>query len=406
MLDKAPRMGLPALKNSILTHVTGAITQVTRRFRGQRPVPAPGSVRRIVLMHFGGIGDMVLITPALNALACHYPGARISIIGSNRNHCSFLLNVPCVDEIRIFNIYALDSRGIASLSFWRAISGIVAWLRKRDVDLLVNFHSPYLIDWFAIEFFITALGRPRFSAGINPYFLRDGSVFDRWVCEDDLEGKHDKDFFSELVESLGIDVEDRQTRYALSRADREFARTLIGERGLDPARLVCLHPGSTIACNLWPVDRYRQLSRELGRRGLTLIIIGSPEEASIAGDLARGIPHVINLAGRTSLGQAAALIEASALFVGNDSGPLHVAVALRTPAVGLIGGGHPRFHLYRRDDIRIVKSDIPCAPCRNWDCTTMECMKEIPLEAVLQAAEEMLAQRLQAPMTRSAEGKR
>lgn len=406
MLDKAPLTGLPALKHSILAHAIGAMARVTRRLRGERPVPAPGSVRRIVLMHFGGIGDMVLITPALNALACHYPGARISVIGSNRNHCSFLLNSPCVDEIRIFNIYALDSRGIASPSFWRAISGIVAWLRKRDADLLVSFHSPYLIDWFAIEFLVAALGRPRFSAGINPYFLRGASVFDRWASEDDLEGKHDKDFFSELVEILGILVEDRETRIALSRADREFARALVRDRGLDPAGLVCLHAGSRIACNLWPVDRYRQLSVELGRRGLQSIIIGTPEEASVAADLARGNPHVINLAGRTTVGQAAALIEASALFVGNDSGPLHVAVAVRTPAVGLVGGGHPRFHLYRRDDIRIVKSDVPCAPCRNWDCTTLECMKGIPLEAVLQAAKEMLAQRQRPPMTRCAEGKK
>jgi ADP-heptose:LPS heptosyltransferase len=405
MLDKTPRTGLPAIKHLILKQALVAMARLSRCLHGARPVPAPGQVRRIVVMHFGGIGDMVLITPALSALARHYPGARIAVMGSNRSHLSFLQNFPFVDDIQAFNIYALDSRRIASPSSWKSLSGVIAYLREKDADLLVNFHSPWLIDLFAVEFLVASMGSPRFSAGINPYFLRDGSVFDRWLSEDDVTGKHDKDFFSDLVERLGIVVSDRDTRFPLGGQDREFARTAIRKSGLDPEHVACIHPGSMITANLWPVDRYRQLTAELGRKGFTSVVIGSPAETSIACDLARGNPHVINLAGQTTVEQAAALIEASALFIGNDSGPLHMAVALKTPAVGLIGGGHPRFHLYCRDDIRIIQSDVPCAPCRNWNCPSRDCMKGIRLETVFKAAEDLLERRPRAPMTGSTEGK-
>jgi ADP-heptose:LPS heptosyltransferase len=402
MLDRLPPTGLPAIKQLIFKRALAAMARLNRTRSGLRSVPAPGQVRNLAVMHFGGIGDMVLITPALNALARHYPDARISVIGSNRNHCSFLRNFPFVDDIRIFDIYALDSRGIVSPPAWKALSGFVTWLRDKNVDLLVNFHSPWLIDWFVIEFLVACLTKPRFSAGINPYFLRDGSVFDRWLSEDDLEGKHDKDFFCDLVEQMGISVADRDTRFPLGGQDREFARTLIRKRGLDPERMVCIHPGSSVTANLWPIDRYRELTAVLGRQGFLSLVIGSREEEPVAADLARDNPRVMNLTGQTTLEQTASLIEASALFVGNDSGPLHMAAALKTPAIGLVGGGHPRFHLYNRDDIRIIKSDVPCAPCRNWNCTTTECMKKIPLETVLQAAAGLIERRPRETMTKSA----
>jgi ADP-heptose:LPS heptosyltransferase len=100
--------------------------------------------------------------------------------------------------------------------------------------------------------------------------------------------------------------------------------------------------------------------------------------------------NVFNLIGKTSISQTGALMERCSIFVGNDSGPFHISVAVKTPSIGLIGGGYPRFHLYSRDDIQVIKKEVSCAPCRNWDCEEKYCMTQIEVEEVLKAAEDML----------------
>ncbi|MCX5835245.1 MAG: glycosyltransferase family 9 protein [Deltaproteobacteria bacterium] len=394
MLEKSKRKGLPTVKFYLLGKLMHLMGRWHHWSAGNRLVPAAGDVKRIVAFHFGGIGDTVLTTPALVALAGYYRDARISFIGSNMSHCSFLGNFPFVDEVKAFNIYALDSRRLIRPSCRKTLSTIVDDLRREPVDLFINFHSPYLIDWFFIEFLIVCLVRPRFSAGINPYFLKGVSVYDRWVSEDDLEGKHDKDFFADIVERLGIPVRNRETNFPVTEEDRRFADNFVRDLRLRGDRLVCLHPGGTAACNHWPVERYRRLTADLGRRGLKFIVIGAPDEAHLVEAICKDNPYALNFPGRTTLTQSAALIEKSALFIGSDSGPFHVAVAVRTPAIGIIGGGHPRFHLYCREDIRVIKKNVSCAPCRNWDCSEKDCIRCIEVDDVIRASVELLRNRV------------
>ncbi len=394
MLEKSGHRGLPALKFRLLGGLMRLMGRGQRWFAGDRLVPSGGDVKRIVAFHFGGIGDTVLTTPALVALAEHYGEARVSFIGSNLRHCSFLKNFPFVDEVKAFNIYSLDARGLIRPFFWKDMSDVIADLNKKTIDLFVNFHSPYLIDWFFIEYLIVLLAGPRFSVGINPYFLTKESVYDRWVSEDDLEGKHDKDFFADIVEQMGIPVRKRETVFPIAEEDRRFADTFIRNLRHRGDQLACIHPGGTAAYSHWPVERYQSLTVELGRRGFCFLVIGAPNEAQLAEAVSRDNPHAFNLAGKTTLTQSAALIEKSALFIGNDSGPLHIAVAVGTPSVGLVGGGHSRFHLYARENIRIIKKPVPCAPCRNWNCPEKDCMYRIEVDDVIRAGEELLRGRM------------
>ena len=394
MLEKSKREGLPAVKFCLLGKLMHFMSRGHHRSAGNRHVPVAEDVKHIVVVHFGGIGDTVLTTPALVALAEHYREARISFVGSNIHHCSFLGNFPFINEVKVFNIYPLDARGFVRPSFWKAVSAVVDELKKQPIDLLVNFHSPYLIDWFFIEFLIIYLSKPRFSAGINPYFMKEVSVYDRWVSEDDLEGKHDKDFFADIIEKMDIPVRNRETVFPLTEEDKRLADSFIRDLKLRQDELVCLHPGSTAPSNQWPIERYRSLIAELGRRGLSFIVIGALDEKHIVDAVCRDNPYALNLAGRTTVAQAAALIEKSALFIGSDSGPLHMAVAVGTPSIGLIGGGHPRFHLYSRENVRIIKKPVYCAPCRNWICAQKDCIDRIEVDDVIQASDELLQRRM------------
>ncbi|MCK4821507.1 glycosyltransferase family 9 protein, partial [bacterium] len=176
----------------------------------------------------------------------------------------------------------------------------------------------------------------------------------------------------------------------LSEGDRLFAETFIRENSLESKILVCIHPGSAQSCYLWPIERYRQVCMNLTNNERKVILVGSSVDCTFGEMICKDNPNVLNLIGKTSISQTAALIERCSVFIGNDSGPFHISIAVKTPAIGLIGGGYPRFHLYSRDDIQVIKKEVSCAPCRNWNCEDKHCMTRIEVEEVLEAAEAML----------------
>jgi heptosyltransferase-2 len=343
----------------------------------------------VAVIQFGGIGDMVLITAALRELSVFYPNAGISVICSRKNHADFLSNLPFVEDVVPFDIYALDVRQVFRKEFWRRLLTLAGYLRSARFDVLVNFHHPFLIDWFLMEFILVALSRARFSVGANPAYLPERSVYHRWIGEGVLEGLHYKDFFLEIIRLLGARPSNLQTEFPLAPEDVIFAQDFLSGPSGQSAGLAVIHPGSSAPHNHWPVGRYAELSKELTRRGLRVLVVGSESDRA-AGAVIRGTnPQAEDLTGQTTLARTAALIARADIFIGNDSSQFHVAVALNTPAVGIIGGGDFRFHGYSRENIRVVKREVDCAPCRERTCPKRECLKKIRVDEVLDAVQEL-----------------
>ena len=369
-----------------------AMSVIGSRARRRKSAPSSQDVRRIAVIQFGGIGDMVLTTAALRELAHAYPKARISIVCSRQSHAEFLSNFDFVEGVVAFDIYALDSKKILKKWFWIELLAMMRCLRLNRFNLLVNFHNPFLIDWFLIEFLLVALSRADFSVGVNPGYLSEQSVYHRWISEDHLEGMHYKDFFLDIIGLLGVEPRSRHTVFPLGEEDVAFAQALANAHTGQAPAIAVIHPGGSAPHNHWPTERYAELSCALTRRRMQVFIIGSAADQVRGKAISNINPDVQDLTGKTTLSQTAALIARAAVFVGNDSSQFHVAVAVNTPAVGLIGGGSPRFHLYSRDNIRVIKKSVDCAPCRDRTCQKMECMKKIQVGDALEAVEELLAQ--------------
>jgi heptosyltransferase-2 len=193
-----------------------------------------------------------------------------------------------------------------------------------------------------------------------------------------------------MVELLGIVTENGDTEFPLSEEDRLFADSFIRNKNLRSKILVSVHPGSSEPNKIWPIARYKELCHDLIKRGRKVILVGSLADQRLGEIISRDNPSVLNLIGKTSISQTAAIIEKCSVFIGNDSGPFHISIAVRTPTIGLIGGGYPRFHLYSREDIQIIKKAVGCAPCRNVNCKDKNCLTQIEENEVLNAAEAML----------------
>jgi len=381
---------LPALKFVILKLIMWGLSIFVSAIRRKNKCPDPQSTKEIVVFQFGGIGDMIIMTAALRALSQRFKNAKISIVCSVFDHGSYLKKYRFVKELNTFNIYALDSKGILNIGFWKEIYRTVKHLRSKTIDLLVNFHNPKLIDWFLIEFLVIGASGAKYTIGSNPWFLSGQSIYDSWISESKLDGKHYKDFFLQIIEPLGINPQDRETDFPIERKDKAFAENLLRRHHLQSEKLVCIHPSGSEKMRHWPQEKFRKVSKWLGDKKINVVLIGSKSDLTIGEFIARGNFNVLNLVGQATLGQSAAVINECAVFIGNDSGPFHLAVAVKTPAIGLIGGGPLEFHLYRRDDIKVIKKEVDCAPCRNKACQNKSCLEAITVKNVIDATADLM----------------
>jgi lipopolysaccharide heptosyltransferase II len=158
-------------------------------------------------------------------------------------------------------------------------------------------------------------------------------------------------------------------------------------RALTPPRYAALFPGTNWPTKRWPVEKFAALVGPLRVRfGLSCVVGGGPAEA----ELAARIPGAINLAGRTTLHQLSALIAGAELVVSNDSGPMHIAVALNKPLVAPFGPTNPiRTGPHRRMP-SVVKLDLPCSPCYSRRCSHQTCLQKLDVAEVLRVVEQEL----------------
>jgi ADP-heptose:LPS heptosyltransferase len=151
----------------------------------------------------------------------------------------------------------------------------------------------------------------------------------------------------------------------------------------------------------WPLARYVRLCRTLAKtHRVRLVVLGGHDEVTIAGALTRAVPGAISLAGTLNLGQTMAVLERCALFVGNDSAPMHMAAALGVPTIGIFGPTSVANFRPRGARVTIVRAGLACSPCFHfvgshpvWSgsrCNVPSCMQAVPIHSVVEAANHYL----------------
>jgi len=167
-------------------------------------------------------------------------------------------------------------------------------------------------------------------------------------------------------------------------------------RGLDPGRpAVAFCPGAVGPSKRWAAAGYGEIARTLTGRGMAVWVIGGPDEARLAGEItSAGGPLARDLTG-PDLRNAILALAAAKAAVSNDSGLLHVASALGTPAIGIFGPTSP-WHWAPLNPLAATietQTDVPCRPCHKPTCYLRHhrCMRDIPASQVLEAVERGLA---------------
>lgn len=267
-------------------------------------ISRPSSADRLLVVTLSNIGDLVLTTPVFEALAKAYPDSTIDVIGDARSS-ALLCAAPYVGEI--FN-YAKRATLAERLAF-------LARCRERRYELVVDLRTVHL-GW---------LLRARRRLGKR---------------ERRVPGRHAVlEHFTVLRPLLGAAATPPPCRIHLDEPARQRARELLS--GLPGERWLAVAPGANYAGKKWPRDAFADLLRRAAREVDAVVLLGSAQDQADAEHLASAGPPARNLAGRTTLPEAAALLARCRAFVGNDSGLGHLAAAVDVPTLTVFGPGDP-----------------------------------------------------------------
>ncbi|MBM3293130.1 MAG: lipopolysaccharide heptosyltransferase II [Candidatus Aminicenantes bacterium] len=263
----------------------------------------------------------------------------------------------------------------------------------------------------------SALKALRFEAGLlltnsfaSAFLFRLAGIPQRWGYRRDGRGflltkgisrpdggrsGHMVRYYLDLIEGLGLETWPPDIRLGLRPEDRTRAEEILRTAGLDSARpLIILHPGAAYGpAKRWPAERFAALGRRfIDVRGAEIILTGSAEDGPVAEEIAArlGRPEA-NLAGRTTLGELLGAVSRAAVFVTNDTGPMHLANALRVPVVAVFGPTDPAVTAPFHPPSAVVKKSAVCWPCLYRECPyDHRCLTAVSVEDVFAAAAEFL----------------
>lgn len=327
------------------------------------------AIQHIGIIHLNQIGDMVFALPLLKAVREYYPEAQIcSVIKPNLRE--LLEGSGYVDRI------LLKQDGLA------AKAELAASLRRMRLDLLI------CLARSQEGLLMSAASRARTKAGFA-HFPWDLTL----DVKETVEGHNCWYNNAKLLRALGIPITQDNYVGLLRIPGAEPPRDL-------PQRYVVLSPGASARrlIKAWDEDKFAALIRHLhARYGLAAVLVGGADSQACIAQIMESVhgngdqPEMVDLSGRIGLRQLVAVLRQAALFVGIDSGVMHLASAVDIPVVGLFGPTDPFYVGPQNRRSAVVRVDMPCVPCYiKPTCTQYDCMRTLNVAPVLDACARLL----------------
>ncbi len=337
-------------------------------------------MKKILVVSPNWIGDALMITPAIRTIKRHYPDAQCVVFAVPRAAEIFLRNP---DVTRVI-VNEEESR-----PFWYYF-GWIQMVGRDDFDAVFLFHRSRSR---AIGMFLAGIPlRIGFDSKGRGVFLTHSIPMPQGVT-------HRMDLWQYLLRQVGISGQVPAPVFRVGAAVREHVRAILEAQGIDMTRggkyrFAILNPGSNWPPRRWPVDRFAQLADFLASRmGVKVVISGAVRDRELAREIQKkSSTPLISMAGETSLEELGAMMELSQLVVSNDSGPMHLAAAVKAPLIALWGPTCPQITGPRGEGkIVVLQKDIGL-PVPNLDpqMRDMRYMEAISVEEVFSAAEKIL----------------
>jgi len=360
--------------------------------------PDPTKFQKILLVRLRRIGDIVMTTPAVTALKKALPRASLTYVVEEPFR-RLVEGNPCLADVLVLKTGGSSSRTVgrpddfhesdsspASRPALRFIE-LVRHIRAARYDALIDFHGGPRASW------LTLFSGAGHKVG---YMIKNkGFLYDIVVPRGPAEGHiHSVVNHVNLVKALGVEVPEIP-RLFLPGPKKEEAGDVdrfIRENGLQGSKIVVLHIGAGNRFREWGTENHAALAGLLQKtQEAKVVLVGGRENEAAARVIIRKA-QAHSLVGRNSLIELRELIARAALFVGADSGPMHIAATTQTPIVALFGPNIPAIVAPWKAKVRIVEKALGCRPCKQRECvhTDFRCLRSISPEEVFKACAEFL----------------
>jgi heptosyltransferase-2 len=364
----------------------------------------------VLIVRLDEIGDITMTTSFLRELRRNIPDAWMTLVVKPAVH-NLVGRCPYVNEVLSYDWNApvrfpdLYRHGRALGLAWRHLVP-----RRFDLAILPRWDADHHHASF-IAYLSGARWRVAYSENVIAHKQRLNrgydSLFTHVLRESTL--KHEVEHSLDVIRFLGGRVEEDRLELWLQEEDEAYAAMVLKESQVVPEELLIgVGPsGGNSPLKQWPVDCFIELGRRIrAAYPSRVVVVGGPGEEALGAEIHRALgPSTINTVGKTTLRQTAALLKRCDIYVGNDAGPMHMAVALGVPVVALFGASCPHRFGPWGSGHRVLWQALPCSPCfqeghvdRCSQCIydRPHCILGIPVDEVQQAVEQMLQRKWKA----------
>jgi ADP-heptose:LPS heptosyltransferase len=369
--------------------------------------------RNVLFIAEGQLGDLLLLTPALQSVKKTFPSASLSVLVVSRrdSHAKgtrtcirlgeeqdtawqVLSGNPAVDQILVIN--RMDLRSLQGLKRVTAELNCVRYLRKKKFDTVV---CTFPEDRFALW---------AFFSGAKVRVGQSGQAF-HWL----LTRKHDSgqapksvlQSYCDLASLIGSRTETQDPLFVVSHASGAWVDEFLQGHGLGGNQtLVAIHPGATGNYKVWPPERYASLIDRLqSKNNMRTILCWSSEDSPIVQEIRRSVyTECVDVNTGDDIGHLGALLKRCTLCISNDSGPRHLSAAVGARSLGLLRQFHDReWKVYPEDDNHsTLQGRQQCAVCPSGFCLDRVhdgeqygsyCLRMISVNEVVARVDELLS---------------
>jgi heptosyltransferase-2 len=353
--------------------------------------------RKVLVFCLSGLGDAVMASPAIAALAAEPQRFRLTLLTMFESVAEYLREQAFTEDVRFVNFLGGAKAGVLH-GLWQ--------LRQERFDVSVLAYPHNRLEYNAVARVVGARERIGFRYQRQSHVNLPGlnqMVFDEepklHVVEENLRWA--AYLLAEDVQGLADDMRFRSSPESVRQAN-EF----LGEHSLaDASPLVGIHPSCNPMKNqqrrCWSPSQFARFMERMSERqpSMRFVLFEGPQDEKVSSVLHKK-PGFVAVARRLPIGAVAAVIRRCQLFVGNDSGLLHVASACKVPCVAIFGPTNPTWVRPWRTPHIVVNRNLPCSPCFHYSSRPLSCparldyacVRELPLEPVENAAWQLLHQ--------------
>ncbi len=330
----------------------------------------PSEIKKIICVKPRGIGDIVLSTIILENLHNHFPDAAIDYLTEHFAKHS-VSNNPLVNKV-------------LTMDKTEFVFKVALRIRKEKYDLIIDLWSnPRSAQ-------ITFLSGVKYRVG---YSYRGRKYAYNILGTSEKGAHHSAEHNLELLKPLDVKIISKNIHYYVGAEEKSFADNYFLKHNLSDKTIIGIIPSGGWESKRCDKEKWVEICKAAVKEfHCKIFVIWGPGDETDAEFIKSNLGDDCLLASKTSIPQMAALIEKCNVVIANDSGPMHIAAALRIPTLGIFGPTDPKAHgPYSPDSDYIIKDDLDCIICNKLVCPFLhECMRDLDVKLVIQKAKALI----------------